>query len=170
MTTPLETFDAYLPGGVVHVILAPEDRTVRAAGYGDLAALAARLAPELQARGLVAVGAHGPVADALAAYADGDGGALTTISVLQPGGPFRTDVWETLRRIPAGTTVTYTELAALAGRPAAVRAAASACATNLVAPIVPCHRVVRRDATLGGYLYGLPVKETLLAHERAASR
>ena len=63
-------------------------------------------------------------------------------------------------------TVSYTELATLAGSPAAMRAAGQACARNLIIPIVPCHRVVRRDGTLGGYAYGLPVKQQLLDHER----
>jgi len=70
-----------------------------------------------------------------------------------------------MRQIPPGQTWSYAELAAKAGRPDASRAAGSACARNLVAPFVPCHRVVRSDGTLGGYYYGLPVKEWLLAHE-----
>ena len=108
----------------------------------------------------------GPVADAVARYWAGELGALDEVEVAQPGGPFRQAAWAAMRRIPAGTTVTYTELAARAGRPAAVRAAGSACARNLVAPFVPCHRVVRADGTLGGYAYGLDVKRALLAHEQ----
>jgi methylated-DNA-[protein]-cysteine S-methyltransferase len=76
-------------------------------------------------------------------------------------------VWRALRNVPGGAAVTYTELAALAGRPAAVRAAASGCATNLVALVVPCHRIVRTDGGLGGYLFGTDVKESLLRHEGA---
>ena len=65
------------------------------------------------------------------------------------------------RRAP----VTYTEFAALAGRPAAVRAAAQACARNAAALFVPCHRVLRTDGSLGGFRWGLPVKRWLLDHE-----
>jgi methylated-DNA-[protein]-cysteine S-methyltransferase len=71
-----------------------------------------------------------------------------------------------MRRVPAGETISYTKLAAEAGNPKAVRAAGSACAQNLIAPIVPCHRVLRTDGSLGGYYYGLPAKQWLLAHER----
>lgn len=112
----------------------------------------------------------GPVAGAVARYLDGDLAALDAVAVRQPGGPFRQAAWEAMRTIPPGETVTYTELAQMSGRPAAVRAAGSACATNLVAPFVPCHRVVRSDGTLGGYAYGLDVKRALLEHERRHAR
>ena len=64
--------------------------------------------------------------------------------------------------------MTYTEYAAKAGRPLAVRAAAAACARNAAALFVPCHRVVRTDGGLGGFRWGLPVKRWLLAHEAGA--
>lgn len=143
-------------GGVVHRAL-----------FGAASALALpdarRVAPE---------DVPGPVADAVARYLTGDLAALDEVSVRQPGGPFRQAAWEAMRTIRPGETVTYTELAQLSGSPAAVRAAGSACAKNLVAPFVPCHRVVRSDGTLGGYAYGLDVKRALLEHERrfAASR
>lgn len=143
-------------GGVVHRALF---------GAASVLALpdARRVAPE---------DVPGPVADAVARYLTGDLAALDEVSVRQPGGPFRQAAWEAMRTIRPGETVTYTELAQLSGSPAAVRAAGSACAKNLVAPFVPCHRVVRSDGTLGGYAYGLDVKRALLEHERrfAASR
>ena len=71
--------------------------------------------------------------------------------------------------VPAGVTVTYTELARRAGHPTAARAAASACARNAPALFVPCHRVVRNDGTLGGFRWGLDVKRWLLAFEAAGS-
>ena len=71
-----------------------------------------------------------------------------------------------MREIPAGTTWSYGELAAKAGSPRAVRAVGQACARNMVAPFVPCHRVVRSDGSLGGYFYGLDTKRWILAHER----
>jgi methylated-DNA-[protein]-cysteine S-methyltransferase len=107
----------------------------------------------------------GAATDAVRAYLDGDLTAFDALPVVQDGGPFLREAWDALRRVPAGQTVTYTELARRAGRPAAVRAAASACARNLVAPAVPCHRVVRTDGSLGGYYWGLPVKRWLIAHE-----
>jgi methylated-DNA-[protein]-cysteine S-methyltransferase len=81
---------------------------------------------------------------------------------------FRREVLDHLSDVAYGRTVSYTELAAVSGRPRAVRAAASACATNPVPLVVPCHRVLRSDGTLGGYLGGLDAKRTLLALERAA--
>jgi AraC family transcriptional regulator of adaptative response/methylated-DNA-[protein]-cysteine methyltransferase len=71
-------------------------------------------------------------------------------------------------KIPAGQTRSYAELAAQLGQPDAARAVASACAHNKVAIVVPCHRVVRSDGSLGGYRWGLPLKQQLLERERAA--
>lgn len=82
------------------------------------------------------------------------------------GTTFQEAVWRALAAIPAGETRTYAELAALAGKPAAVRAAGSACGANPLALVVPCHRAQRSDGTLGGYAYGLERKRALLARER----
>jgi len=114
-----------------------------------------------------AVNDLGPVSDAVHQYLAGDASALDSVSVRQPGGPFRQSVWQVMREVPAGDTWSYTELATKAGNGDASRAAASACATNKVAPFVPCHRIVRSDGSLGGYYYGLDAKRWLLAHEQA---
>ena len=116
----------------------------------------------------------GPFSAALSAYFDGDVGAMDTLPVLQRGGAFRQAAWKVMRDVPAGETITYAELAVRAGSPLAARAAGSACAQNLIAPVIPCHRIVRgADAPaarrLGGYAYGLSRKEWLLAHERRCS-
>jgi methylated-DNA-[protein]-cysteine S-methyltransferase len=89
------------------------------------------------------------------------------VPVLQMSGPFRTHAWDVLRLVRPGSPVTYTEYAVLAGNPKAVRAAASACAFNAAALFVPCHRVIRTDGSLGGFRWGLPIKESLLAREAA---
>lgn len=164
------------PAGGLAVLLT-EDGVVRAAGFGPVAAMAARLPLDLAVRGhelldpedLAARGA-GPalVADAAARYLDGEAGALDAVPVAQPGGPFQQRAWAAMRAIAPGSTATYAELAAAAGSPTAVRAAGSACARNLVAPFVPCHRVLRSGGTLGGYYYGLDTKRLLLAHEARA--
>lgn len=78
---------------------------------------------------------------------------------------FQRRVWQALQAIPYGSTCTYSEVAQAIGQPAAVRAAAHACATNPVALVVPCHRVVRTDGGLGGYRWGIERKEALLALE-----
>ena len=86
---------------------------------------------------------------------------------LSPAGTaFQRRVWDELRRIPYGETVSYGELARRIGRPTASRAVGAANGRNPLAIVVPCHRVIGTDGTLTGYGGGLPVKETLLAHER----
>lgn len=75
-------------------------------------------------------------------------------------------VWEELRKIPRGQTRSYGEIAAAIGRPAATRAVASACATNRLAIVVPCHRVVRRGGTISGYRWGVQRKRALLEQEK----
>lgn len=173
---PLLAVTFATPAGDLGVLLDP-DGVVRVAGFAPVATMLARLPVALVPRGhevvdpagLAARGA-GPalVADAVARYAAGEVDALDAVPVDQPGGPFQQRAWQAMRAIPAGGTATYAELAAAAGSPAAVRAAGSACARNLIAPFVPCHRVLRTGGTLGGYYYGLDVKRALLAHESRA--
>ena len=71
-------------------------------------------------------------------------------------------------KIPPGDTRTYTQNAAAVGKPRAVRAAGSANGANRVAVLIPCHRVIRTDGSMGGYAYGLPIKEELLKRESVA--
>ena len=82
------------------------------------------------------------------------------------GTAFQEAIWQALRAIPAGETRSYAELAALAGRPGAVRAAGSACGANPVPVLIPCHRVTRTDGSTGGYAYGPERKQVLLERER----
>lgn len=88
---------------------------------------------------------------------------------LRLSGGFRRRVLERLRAVGYGRTVSYASLAADVGNPKAVRAVGSACATNPLPVVVPCHRVLRSDGALGGYLGGLDVKATLLELERAGA-
>ncbi len=162
-------------GRTFHAIWSPEDGALRASGFataadpdgGELLARLARAEPELVSRGFVEAPSNAPIVAALAAYADGELDAIDTLRVAQRETPFRGEVWRALRGVRAGSAVTYTELAARAGRPTAVRAAASGCANNLVALVVPCHRIIRADGGLGGYLFGVDIKELLLRHEGA---
>ena len=105
------------------------------------------------------------VTAAVRAYFDGDVLAIDAILVRQASGRFIERAWDLMRAVPAGTTITYTELAARAGRPDAVRAVGSACGRNACALFVPCHRILRTDGTLGGYRWGLDVKRRLLELE-----
>jgi AraC family transcriptional regulator of adaptative response/methylated-DNA-[protein]-cysteine methyltransferase len=81
------------------------------------------------------------------------------------GTAFQRRVWQALRRIPAGSTRSYAEIARLIGAPAAVRAVAQACAANTLAVAIPCHRVVRNDGALSGYRWGVERKRALLERE-----
>ncbi|WP_235893633.1 methylated-DNA--[protein]-cysteine S-methyltransferase [Cognatilysobacter lacus] len=83
------------------------------------------------------------------------------------GTAFQRRVWDALMRIPKGETRSYAGLASELGAPRGARAVARACATNRLAIVVPCHRVVRGDGSLGGYRWGLPLKQVLLERERA---
>lgn len=92
------------------------------------------------------------------------------IPLVPKGSDFQIRVWELLRRIPSGTTRTYTELAHDLGQPSAARAVARACATNPIAVLIPCHRVIRGDGELAGYRWGLAMKRTLLAREQRVAQ
>jgi AraC family transcriptional regulator of adaptative response/methylated-DNA-[protein]-cysteine methyltransferase len=84
------------------------------------------------------------------------------------GTPFQRRVWEKLRSIPVGRTVTYTELARWISPLASARAIAGACAANPIALAIPCHRVVRTDGDLAGYFWGIERKRELLKREAMA--
>jgi len=86
------------------------------------------------------------------------------------GTAFQEAVWRELRRIPPGETRSYAQIASAVGRPSAVRAAGSANGANHVAVLIPCHRVIRGDGSMGGYAYGLERKGKLLAREGSAAR
>ena len=101
----------------------------------------------------------------LAAYLAGDLAALDDLVVDTGGTPFQRRVWEQLRRIPAGRTASYAEVAAAIGSPSAVRAVGAANGRNPVSIIVPCHRVIAADGSLCGYGGGLHRKRWLLGHE-----
>lgn len=83
------------------------------------------------------------------------------------GTPFQWKVWEALRKIPAGETRTYGEVARSIGRPNSARAVGRACATNRAAIVIPCHRVVRGDGIIGEYRWGASLKKKLLQKEAA---
>jgi len=118
----------------------------RVRGGGDFPALLARIVRAAEAPGEI---------------------DFTDIPVDVAGTPFQESVWQALRRIPKGETRTYAQLAAEVGRPGAVRAAGSANGANHVSLLIPCHRVIRTDGSLGGYAWGLEIKARLLQREGA---
>jgi methylated-DNA-[protein]-cysteine S-methyltransferase len=151
------------PDGSFTVLEDTEHRVV-ASGWTDsvdriLARLAGKHRPDRVVEGRVAS------AEAVEAYYAGDLDPAMHVPVRQFGTELFHEGWRQLREIPAGEVLTYTEFAAVMGRPDAVRAAASVCARNAPALFVPCHRVQRSDGTLGGFAWGLDVKRSLLARE-----
>lgn len=165
MTAIIQTLDT--PDGPF-TVLTDADRRVLASGWtADPQAILQRLAP-----------AHRPTdirdgetdaAAAVDAYYAGDLAAIDTVGVHQTGTALQLEGWRALRTIAPGRPLTYTSFAAALGNPRAVRAAASICARNAPALFVPCHRVLRTDGSLGGFAWGLPVKERLLAREGVAA-
>ncbi|MGX6602414.1 methylated-DNA--[protein]-cysteine S-methyltransferase [Micromonosporaceae bacterium Da 78-11] len=159
------------PTGPLTVVVS-EAGAVRATGFtDDVQDLLVLIHPALreQDERVEQVDDLGPVTAAIRSYLDGDLTAIDAVTVEQrSGGEFMPHAWQVMREIKPGIPVTYSQFAQLSGRPAAIRAAAAACARNPVALFTPCHRVLRLDGTLGGYRWGLPVKQWLLDHEAAA--
>ena len=107
------------------------------------------------------------ITELISDYFDGDLTALNGVQVRQDGAVFSQSAWKVMRKVKAGKTLSYADLADRAGSPAAVRAAGSACAKNAIVLVVPCHRIVKTGGALGNYAYGLSKKEWLLRHEGA---
>lgn len=163
MNAVIETIDT--PDGPF-TILASAQREVLASGWtADHEAILLRLA-SVARPGRVEEGESG-VAEAVLAYYDGDLAAIDAVPVAHTGTEMQRAGWAALREITPGAPLTYSGFATLLGSPRAVRAAASICARNAPALFVPCHRVLRSDGTLGGFAWGLSVKESLLARESA---
>jgi methylated-DNA-[protein]-cysteine S-methyltransferase len=104
----------------------------------------------------------------LRAYLAGDYAALDNVAANTGGTSFQQRVWSTLRTIPVGSTITYSEMAAGLGKPAAYRAVGMTNALNPIAIVVPCHRMIGVNGALTGYAGGLERKRWLLAHEGVA--
>jgi methylated-DNA-[protein]-cysteine S-methyltransferase len=161
-----ETFDT--PTGRMHIVTDAE-QTLRAADWENKADRMVRLLRvQYGERGFQLDEARAPSDPrrALEAYFEGQIAAIEAIRTLARGTDFQLLVWGALREIPAGSTLSYGELAAKIGRPAAVRAVGAANGANPIPVVVPCHRVIGADASLTGFGGGLERKRWLLTHER----
>lgn len=110
---------------------------------------------------------HG-LSAAMRRYFKGDIDVLADLPVATAGTPFQNDVWQALRKIEGGTTISYAELARRIDKPRAVRAAGLANGQNPISIVVPCHRVIGSNGSLTGYGGGLERKQWLLDHEGVA--
>lgn len=153
------------PIGTFYLI--SHEHTLLAAGFEDFDSLQIRLEGADQNRQFTRVKRIEVISDLLDDYLDGNLKAIDGINVRQPGERFSQNAWKAMRKVTSGKTISYADLAKRSGSPEAVRAAGSACARNLIAVIVPCHRIVKTGGALGNYAYGLPAKEWLLQHEGA---
>lgn len=153
------------------LVVTDDDGAVRALDFSDHEERMLRLLARHWGRVALTPGrAPEAVRSAISAYFSGELSALDRLEVKTAGTAFQKDVWAALRRIPAGTTVSYGALAAQVGRPKAVRAAGLANGRNPVAVIVPCHRVIGANGTLTGYAGGVERKRALLEHEGVRPR
>ena len=147
--------------------LIADEHVLLAANLSSLKALKESLSAEDSEREIKSVSKIPVISDLIIDYFDGDISAINAIQVRQPGAHFSQAAWKAMKKVKAGSIISYGELADRAGSPAAVRAAGSACAKNAIVLVVPCHRIVKTGGALGNYAYGLNKKEWLLHHEGA---
>ena len=165
MSSPLGAAHYSTPFGPLAVLVTPQGSVVRSS-FRSLPDAVRALPATASHAGWVE--RHNPVvAEALEAWADGDGSLLTTVPVEQQGAPFSVEVWHAVRQIPSGTTLTYGEVAADLGRPRAARAVGTACARNLTTPFTPCHRVVAAGG-IGGFGSSQDLKARMIQLEAGA--
>jgi methylated-DNA-[protein]-cysteine S-methyltransferase len=164
MTAVIQTIDT--PDGPFTIVADEAGRVLASGWTADPDAALARIHPSLRPDAVVE--GETDAAAAVTAYYAGDLDAIDAVEVRQHGTAMQEIGWRALRAITPGQPLTYTEFAVQLGQPSAVRAAASVCARNAPALFVPCHRVLRTDGSLGGFAWGVDVKERLLAREAAA--
>lgn len=152
------------------LLVAVTERGVCGVSLGDSEdSLVAALRAELPAAELVrTTDARDRLVDSVVAHVEGQSSA-DELPLDVRATAFQWQVWRALQRIPEGATRTYQEIARELGQPSAARAVARACASNRVAILIPCHRVVRGDGGLGGYRWGVARKAALLAREGATA-
>ncbi|CAN2236767.1 methylated-DNA--[protein]-cysteine S-methyltransferase [Candidatus Planktophila dulcis] len=147
--------------------LIADEHILLGANLSTLKALKESLSAEDAIREVRSVSKIPVITDLINDYFEGDISAINAIQVRQPGAHFSQAAWKAMKKVKAGSVISYGELAERAGSPAAVRAAGSACAKNAIVLVVPCHRIVKTGGALGNYAYGLNKKEWLLHHEGA---
>ncbi len=158
-------------GGVLQASLASITALVTATERGEVTVAVTAVAAVAAAQadgGLDRTGAI-PALDPAGPAMRASGKGAASVVLRATGSTLRRKVWSALCEIPAGQTISYTELASRVGRPDAVRAVAGAVAANRFAVLVPCHRVIRNDGSISGYRWGPDRKRALLGRERGLS-
>ena len=160
---------AVVPTTLGMLLVAVTERGISRVALGDdEASLVQALRTEVPAATLErADDASDRLVDTVVSYVEGRSREAAELPLDVQATAFQWQVWRALQRIPEGATRSYQEIATELGRPTAARAVARACASNRVAVLIPCHRVVRGDGALGGYRWGISRKSALLAREGA---
>ena len=161
----LRTISVPTPYDDFHMII-DSDETVRASGFGSISDLIKRLPQNLRSASFEQILNH-PYYDLVQSYFHGDDRSLDQIPRTQEGSNFQRSIWQAMSNISYGQTLSYQKLAQAAGYPTAVRAAGTACGQNRLALLIPCHRILRSDGSIGNYFYGSDIKKFLLQHEHA---
>ncbi len=173
MSTPLRLLLDYLktPIGEMRIV-ADEEGHVRAIDWSDHTERLNRLLDRYYGKdGFTMEPSRDPhgFTSAMERYFAGEVKVIDELPVKTEGTAFQRKVWNALRTIPCGTTISYGELAARIGQPAAVRAVGLANGSNPIGVVVPCHRVIGANGTLTGYGGGIERKRWLLQHERGGA-
>ena len=153
------------------IVIADHDGNLRVVDWTDHEARMLKFLDRYYGKGkfkLTPARNPGGLSEAIGQYFAGDLTVIDKIPTKTNGTAFQRQVWQALREIPCGTTISYGELAKRIGRPKAVRAVGLANGSNPVGVIVPCHRVIGSNGSLTGYGGGMPRKKWLLEHEGAA--
>lgn len=145
-------------------IIIDDQDIARASGFGSIEALIKRLPEELRAVSIEASENH-PYAALVQEYYQGKSQSLDSIPRNQDGSAFQNSVWSAISNITYGSTISYKQLAVESGNPGAIRAAGTICGLNKLILLIPCHRVLKSDGSIGSYLYGPTIKESLLRRE-----
>ena len=165
MSLSLQNISVATPDGEFNILI-DDESVAYASGFADVTELEKRLPSWVQPATISHLSTH-PYQLLVEQYYDGDTEALDKIHYLQAGTDFQKKVWNAIKSIPYGKTISYKELARQSGNEAAIRAAGTICGLNRLILIVPCHRVLKSDGGIGSYLYGSAIKESLLKHELA---
>lgn len=157
-----------LPEGMLAI--AASKKGLRSIHYGiSTSELKDKLAENANVTYVLASGEIAPIKEQIRAYLEGYQQQFEVKLDIAQGTELQREVWNQLLQIPYGKTISYSEMAERVGKPDAVRAIGSACGANPIPLIIPCHRVLAKDGSLGGFGWGLPMKHYLLELERSHS-